>query len=158
MSEGKRSLISCIGNSNVKKWNFENDNKKRRLESDENSTSDSLFRLSQIDDKGSCFTSTQNSKTDGAGPSKPKYAPKPFVGENGDHDLDVSDDFDFDLDEPSEQPVQIQTVKGPGELVSSKRETTTVTAQIIQEPTGKKRFEIQLGVDLLCSFLCIKNE
>jgi len=79
MSEGKRSLISCIGNSNVKKWNFENDNKKRRLESDENSTSDSLFRLSQIDDKGSCFTSTQHSKTDGAGPSKPKYAPKPFV-------------------------------------------------------------------------------
>ena len=151
MSEGKRSLISCIGNSNVKKWNFENDNKKRRLESDENSTSDSLFRLSQIDDKGSCFTSTQHSKTDGAGPSKPKYAPKPFLGENGDHDLDVSDDFDFDLDEPSEPPVQTQTVKGPGELVSSKRETTTVTAQIIQESTGKKRFEVQLGVDLLCS-------
>ena len=142
MSEGKRSLISCIGNSNVKKWNFENDNKKRRLESDENSTSDSLFRLSQIDDKVSCFTSTQHSKTDGAGPSKPKYAPKPFVGENGDHDLDVSDDFDFDLDEPSEPPVQTQTDKGPGELVSSKRETTTVTAQIIQEPTGKKIFEV----------------
>ena len=86
MSDGKRSLVSCVGNSNVKKWNFENENKKRRLETDENSTSDSpesLFRLSQNQNVGEKrFSSSQHSNADSdmAGPSKPKYVPKPFVG------------------------------------------------------------------------------
>ena len=86
MSEGKRSLISRVGNSNVKKWSFENENKKRRLEPDETSTSDSpesLFRLSQNPGEKR-FTSTQHSNNDSdiAGSSKPKYVPKPFVGKN----------------------------------------------------------------------------
>ena len=36
-----------------------------------------------------------------------------------DDDLDDMDDFDFDLDEPSEPPVQTQIWKGPRELPSS---------------------------------------
>ena len=36
-----------------------------------------------------------------------------------DDDFDEIDDFDFDLDEPSEPPIQTQIGKGPRELPSS---------------------------------------
>ena len=79
MSEGKRNLVSCFGTSSVKKWNFESENKKRRIE-DENSSSESVFRSNENHgDNNEHMTSTQQSKSDVDSSTKSKYVPKPFT-------------------------------------------------------------------------------
>ena len=85
MSEGKRNLVSCFGSSSVKKWNFESDSKKRRIEDEKNSSnhksSDSVFHSNQNHDDDNEYmnmTSTQKFKSDEVDlSSKSKYIPKP---------------------------------------------------------------------------------